>query len=258
MTTKSEFYTKAINIYKETGQGLSGIVFVMGAEAGIFRTYMNEFIEEGLMVCCEDGTSIGHPESSKWYMPTTGYNVWMDEEPGERYKGSNLQLIRYYLGALELDLEPSGERENLAKYLNPSAQDLTQRPGFITRYSEWLTKNHEALEVMKNLSNIYFGASLEIDETGKDYIKNLKIYVNNPTVSEIISDLNSDLNIDHKIKDTTIRMVELMKNAGKSKESIDESESEIERYSKEIETIQRAVRFLQEKDPEDKIQNVIQ
>lgn len=256
MTTKSEFYTKVINMYKQTGQGLSGIVFVMGAEASLFRAYMNEFIEEGLMVCCPDGTTIGHPEASKWYMPTKGYNVWTDEEPGERYKGSNLQLIRFYLGVLELDTEPSIERENLAKYLNPSAQDLIQRPGFMSRYSEWLTKNHEALEEMKNLSNIYPGASLELDEAGKEYIKNLKKYKKNPTVSEVIKLLNDDLNIDHKIVKTTEELVKVMKEAGRSEESIAESESEIKRYTKEMETIQRAIRFLQEQSPETKIQEL--
>lgn len=255
MTTKSEFYTKVINIYKETGQGLSGIAFVMGAEA--FRTYMNEFIEEGLMICCEDGTTIGHPESARWYMPTKGYNVWLDNDSDDRLLGKNLRFIRYYLGAIELDNEPAIEREKIQKWLTPSAQILAQSPEFITKYSEWLNKHHKALEEMKNLSNIYPGASLKMDDTTKNYVKSYNSYKKNSTVSEIIDDLSNDLNIDRKILDTTASMVSLMRKAGKSKEKIAESESEIQKYTKEIETIQHAIKFLQEQNPEDKIQNVV-
>ncbi len=76
--TKAEVYSGLIDIQKKTGQGLSGIVTVMGETAHLFRKYLDELIEEGLVECYDSGGSLGHPESNRWYMPTKGYNVWKD------------------------------------------------------------------------------------------------------------------------------------------------------------------------------------
>jgi len=75
---KAEVYKVIIDTQRKTGQGLSGIVRVMGVNAGSFFNYINELIEEGLVKCCDTGGSLGHPESNKFYVPTKGYNVWGD------------------------------------------------------------------------------------------------------------------------------------------------------------------------------------
>jgi predicted transcriptional regulator len=63
--TKEEFYKKLIDIHKKCGQGLSGIVRVQSSE---IDRYLDELIEEGLVICCDTGGSIGHPESNRFYM----------------------------------------------------------------------------------------------------------------------------------------------------------------------------------------------
>ena len=76
--TKSELYETIIDGQRRHGQGLSGIVRALGENAETIGEYLDELIEEGLIKRCETGGSLGHPESNRFYMPTTGYNVWED------------------------------------------------------------------------------------------------------------------------------------------------------------------------------------
>src|ERR1035437_7876038 len=101
--TKQEFYKEVISVQKKTGQGLSGIVKVMGTDSGKFTQYLDEFIEEGLIKACDTGGSLRHPESNIFYMPSKGYNVWEDDgtdDEYQRHKGRYLTFVRLYLGAL--------------------------------------------------------------------------------------------------------------------------------------------------------------
>ncbi len=57
--TKAEVYSGLIDIQKKAGQGLSGIVTVMGEYAHLFRRYLDELIEEGLVECYDCGDRLG-------------------------------------------------------------------------------------------------------------------------------------------------------------------------------------------------------
>ena len=119
--TKSSVYKSLIDVHVASGQGLSGIVKVHCHEYSI---YLDELIEEGMVVVCGTGGSIGHPESNIFYMPTKGYNVWLDEGvDGEcsRFSGRYLQFVRLYLGILT---DYDEDREDLQKAINPSNLDL--------------------------------------------------------------------------------------------------------------------------------------
>ena len=75
MKTK-ELYSAIIDIQKKTGQGLSGVVTINQPS---IRISINNLIERGLIIKESSGySSIGHPASNDWYMPSTGYNVWKE------------------------------------------------------------------------------------------------------------------------------------------------------------------------------------
>ena len=131
---KEEFYKTLLDLHKKCGQGLSGIVKEMGPPE--YTRYLNELIADGLVKCCDTGGSIGHPESNKFYMPTTGHNVWEDDG-GEyqRHKGRYLEFVRYYLG--------------ISDHLTKKMMD--KNPALKSEYHDWLNRNQDELEIMKNL-----------------------------------------------------------------------------------------------------------
>ena len=150
MKTKEEVYKSLIEIHKEHGQGLSGIVRVLDDSIG---KHLDELIEEGHVVCCDTGGSLGHPESNKFYMPTKGYNVWTDEADDDD-NGKYLPFVRLYLG--KLADESQKERDdldendsNLRRFLNPTASELLEDHG--QEYEAWLEKNKEELGILINL-----------------------------------------------------------------------------------------------------------
>lgn len=176
--TKQEVYKAVIDIQKETGQGLSGIVKISNSS---FGEYLDELIEEGLVKACDTGGSLGHPESNIFYMPTKGYNLWEDEGTDgqyNRHKGRYLKNVRLYLGVIgdeSVDMGNENDTRN-RKFLNPSAQDLIQNADFMVQYGEWLKRNEKALEEMKNLDDYYDEPIIEFseDEVKHRQIKNKK------------------------------------------------------------------------------------
>ena len=137
---KENLYNELININKKTGQGLSGIVRVLGENANQIGEILDSLVEDGLIECCTTGGSIGHPESNKFWMPTFGYNVWKDNGPEEtysKYKGRYLCHVRKFLGIYQSD-----DQFKMDQYF------LTEEGK--KDYDDWYNKNKEALELMKN------------------------------------------------------------------------------------------------------------
>ena len=243
--TKSEFYGDFIRLHKKTGQGLGKILATLakGIDGELVRVYLDELVEEGLVSCHSDGTSIGHPDAAKWYVPTSGYNVWTDNDHGSSYAGGNLDLVRYYLGALSHDEEPEG-RENNAKYLNPSAQLLTQHPGFMMRYAKWLEKNHEDLEELKKLSDIYPGGESNLDDVGIEFMKSRGWFKNNLTVSECIDKSRKANDTDELIIRETTRLISLMENGSGYDKEIKKRKDEIEKIKSELDVRKRVISYM--------------
>lgn len=141
--TKESIYNELLNVHKQTGQGLSGIVRVMGPNSTTIGELLDELISEGKVKCCETGGSLGHPESNRFYIPTIGYNVWEDEGTDgqySRHKGRYLHHVRKYLGIKE----ESGIF-NMNEYFN---SENGQKD-----YNEWLERNKEQLDVMIKIPN---------------------------------------------------------------------------------------------------------
>jgi hypothetical protein len=113
----------------------------MGPDAPVITKAMDELIAEGLIECCDTGGILGHPESNKFYMPTSGYNVWKDDGVDGvyiRHKGRYLHHVRKYLGI--------DQSKGLFKYEEYYKTEEGQKD-----YAEWLERNQEPLEIMKTI-----------------------------------------------------------------------------------------------------------
>ena len=146
MITREEVYKNLVTITKETGQGLSGMVKLMGENKMEYSKHLDDLVKEGLVKACHTGGSLGHEESNIFYMPSKGYNVWEDEGVDgyySRHKGRYLTFVRLYLGIVD---------KNPASPIDPSLTFLLQNPDVMKEYSEWLGRNSEALKEMTEMS----------------------------------------------------------------------------------------------------------
>lgn len=257
MITKAEVYSGLIDIQKNTGQGLSGLVKVMGETAHLFRKYLDELIEEGLVECYDGGGSLGHPESNRWYMPTKGYNVWKDGIENGNGDTSYLTHVRFYLGQIDHDEEPEN-RENLAKWLNPSAQILIQNSEFMKSYSEWLERNSEELEIMKNLDNFYDTPTIELSEDDINWIKSRGWYEKNESISSCLKSSIKGFEQDLERLSLTKQLVDLYKKSeDKYKDDLKNSLKEIEDHDKNTLRRKRINRWLENLEGDKLIQECI-
>jgi hypothetical protein len=255
--TKSEVYKAVIDIQKSSGQGLSGIVTVMGTNSSYLRKYLDELIEEGLVECFDDGSSIGHPESARWYMPTKGYNLWKDGLENGGSENAYLTHVRFYLGQIDHDEEPEN-RENLAKWLSPSAQILIQNSEFMKSYSEWLERNSEELEIMKNLDDFYDEPTVVLTEDDINWVKTKSWYEKNKSISSCLKSSIKGFDTDEERLSLTKRIIELYKSDTlKYKDDLKKALKDIEDHDSNILRRKRVNKWMESLDVEKLIQECI-
>jgi hypothetical protein len=257
MATKGEVYAELIKIQKSYGQGLSGIVTVLGGDAHLFRQYLDELIEEGLVECHDGGGSLGHPESNRWYMPTKGYNLWKDGIENGNGDTSYLTHVRFYLGQIDHDEEPEN-RENLAKWLSPSAQILIQNSEFMKSYSEWLERNSEELEIMKNLDDFYDEPTVVLTEDDINWVKTKSWYEKNKSISSCLKSSIKGFDTDEERLKITKRIIELYKSDTlKYKDDLKKALKDIEDHDSNILRRKRVNKWMESLDVEKLIQECI-
>jgi len=252
MITKSEVYKNLINIQKDSGQGLSGIVKV-GDASNLYSKYIDELIQEGLVKACHTGGSIGHYESNVFYMPTSGYNVWEDEGTDEyysRHKGRYLQFVRLYLGLV--NMESRGP-------LEPGLLTYLQDPDTMKDYSEWLSRNSEQLKIMTNLSNVYSGEDSEyLSSTDIEWIKGKDWFKKNKTISECLNDSKDRLAKDKEIYKISKELISLYKtNLSKYGTEFKNEELNIIELQKDIDFRNHINTWLQSQEQNQKIQSIL-
>lgn len=265
MITKAEVYKHVIEITKKTGQGLSGIVKVLGGDTQLWNKYLDELIDEGLVEVFDDGTTIGHPESARWYMPTKGYNLWKDgiaNGPGNRFDSSRfLTHVRLYLGCVDdrEDVESDDKDANLKRWLNPSAQMLMQSHEFMKGYAEWLERNHEALEEMKNLSTVYEGATpLEsLIDGDMEWIESRGWYKENLKVSECLQRSKEAVGDEKERVRLTKEIIKLMDKDDKYQDEVNKHKNDLAEYTKDIERRERTNTLLMSLDQNGKVADEI-
>jgi len=252
--TKSGFYKSIIDIQKKTGQGLSGIVKVMGTDSSKFSRYLDEFIEEGFIKACHTGGSIGHPESNIFYIPTKGYNVWEDHYPDNysRHNGRYLTYVRFYLGALG----DSDNNDNMRKALNPTMKECWQNVTFMEEYVKWLRRNEKALEEMITLDDFYSESEIEFSPDEVRWVKSKSWYEENKTIGKCYSESRSS-NRENEIISISRKLIELYKSSGddKYKSNLKKAEGDIIEAEKDINTRRKLHDWFEKQDTKSKIQD---
>jgi hypothetical protein len=240
MDTKEEFYKSFIEVQLKCGQGLSGIVRVMGG-ANIDR-WMDELIEEGLMKACDTGGSIGHPESNIFYMPTKGYNVWEDEDPKEysRHKGRYLHCVRYYLDCLE-----EGEKER-----------YTRDVDFMKEYAKWLERNEKALDIMLKLDTFYASPVIKFSKDEVKWVKTKEWYEKDLTIAQCIKQVAEGMANDVEQISINERLIVLYKelNNSETPRKVTDSEKDIIETEKNIITRKKLNNWFESQNKKEKIQ----
>lgn len=266
MITKAEVYAGLIKIQKSSGQGLSGIVRALGEDAHLFGQYLDELIEEGLVECHDGGGSLGHPESNRWYMPTKGYNLWKDgieNGNGGRHSDSSfLTQVRLYLGAVEHDEEPTYKDENTrnnARFLNPSAQVLIQNSDFMKSYAVWLERNHEELEIMKNLDDFYDEPTVVLTEDDINWVKTKSWYEKNKSISSCLKSSIKGFDADEERLGINKQLIDLYKKSGadKYKDDLKKTLKDIEEHGDNTLRRKRVNKWMESLDVEKPIQEFI-
>lgn len=240
--TKSEFYKKCIDVHIECGQGIAGIVMMQEP----YRQYMNEFIEEKLFICCETGGSLGHPESNRFYMPTKGYNVFLDDidyGTGElslsRFKGGSLMFVRIYLDC---------------NFDNPEQKITCLRdPSFMKKYANWLEKNKAELDVMLQLDNFYEEKDIVLSDEILNYLHNTKMYTKNTNVEKFIDEIDKYLNKLHQQIPIYHQLLKLYDD----KKDISRCQKELAETEQEILYIRKIKLFADKQDKKVLIQSII-
>lgn len=243
--TKAEVYRSVIEMHKKTGQGVSGIVTINNHKV---KEALNELIEEGLVKACNTGGSIGHPESNIFYISTKGYNVWEDHESYEKYSSKNLSFVRFYLGLL------NNEKTNDIEVTNAM---ITQNLEVITDYREWLNRNNEALETMKNLDSIYCESIPTLSESEINEIKKCSYYKNNNKIIDCLQEPLKFIEISNKQIQLHKELIALYKTSDKYQKDLKDSETEIKELNDLIFIHKRINKWLMAQNQNIKIQKLI-
>jgi hypothetical protein len=230
--TKEEVYKTVVDFQKKAGQGLSGIVKVLGDGAGEMSKCLDELISEGLVKACDTGGTIGHRESNIFYTPTKGYNVW--DDGGDKH----LNFVRFYLGILER--KPDEKKSDVYNWIHPSEQAVTRNVDFMKEYAKWLEKNEKALDEMVNLEEDYYKVSgkkkPKIGAFSKDelkWIKDKDWYSENQTVSTCLKHSIRAIDNDAELRGVYEEILPLYK-------------SDPKKYSRKIKETEMELKALEE------------
>jgi hypothetical protein len=253
---KQEFYATFIQMQKQTGQGLSGVVKIQSSE---MADYLNQLIEEGLAKACDTGGSLGHPESNIFYMPTKGYNVWEDDGIDgnyHRHKGRYLHFVRLYLGIVN--------KEKSESPINWCFTDYLQNPKIMQEYSEWLIRNNNALQEMISLDEIYPEENITLSDNDISWLKERGWYKDDEKISVCLETSNRrfDDGDDDKSISLNKQLIDLYKRSekhepGKYIQSIVDAEAEIESIVKGKTIRKRINKWLASQDQKKKIKGIV-
>lgn len=230
---KAELYNKIVDLYKKTGQGTPTFV---GERVGMDLVY--ELVEDGLVKIVTQPFS--HLPDSKWICLTKGYCVEEDEDKA-------LTFLRMYLAHDPVI--------NLGNHTLTLA-DSFRKPDFVQQYSEWLTKNHKALEEMKDIEYLEMGDG-SLSESDTEYLKTRGWYKENEIISVCINRLDDA--DPKKMLSTLNEMIKLKQSpsvAAQYAESVKEDIKERDEIPNTIRIRKRVRNWLDIQDENVKIQSL--
>jgi hypothetical protein len=240
---KADFYKAVIDITKSTGQGLTDIVLFKVPE---YDMYCNELIEEGLLVKME--MSMTTLPNDVFIMPSTGYNVWADEDAMQ-----SLSYIRVFLGA-DGSVTFGGDKNG--ELINLYATDLIKMPDFVSGYSEWLTKNIDELNVMLNLDDMYNGPDMCLEPDEIEWVRTRAWYKNNELVSVCVRLSDNSMDDLEKMVGLYRKLIGIY-NQTNEQDKVEEANKEISKIESEM-TTRKRFGLIYSQNASKNIQDVLQ
>lgn len=236
--SKSEMYLKAIELYKNTGQGLP--YTIMSSKSDLIGA-VDELIEDGLLKIVE--ISYSHLPNDKFACLTNVYCVEEDKDP------SALTYMRMYVG-----LDKIIDIGNLHQL---TLKDAIKDADFINKYSKWLKKNHKDLEKISELESVSVKESELSDEVIK-FIKSRGWYEENLTIGECLSKSEDATQNNNKQIQIIKQLIDLMSSdRSKYKDKIKEHEDNLKELEIENKLRKSLESFLRSKNKRSKIQNIL-
>lgn len=130
MKSKQEFFDAIIDITRQTGQGLSGIVCTMEP---LYQKFVDELLKDGLITKHERNYS--HIPDDVFYFPKGCYNYYTDAP--EKKEMLYLSYVRVFLKIEDLGLI--------------SRTNFMKNKELMKGYPDWLLKNRQQLEALRDL-----------------------------------------------------------------------------------------------------------
>jgi hypothetical protein len=138
INNKDSLYAEIKRVMSKTGQGIPKWTIVKYENtSGIKLEWFEELLKEGLLKSHID-RYLAFGFDDEWYYPSQGYAYYEEEEEKQLWY---LTFVRVYLGL------PTGD----GNMEIPHPDFLNENGKYYNEYFEWLNKNKEQLEIMKNL-----------------------------------------------------------------------------------------------------------
>ena len=217
MGSKSEIYKSIIDIQKQSGQGLSGIVKIKSSE---YAQYLDEFIQEGLIEACHTGGSIGHPETNIFF-----HYFWILNKIKDR-------RIKFPIFFLIHQSQVKSDKTKISSFVSIVLTiDTIIFPNIISRcwhieYTEWLTRNDSSLKEMLNLNDFYEEKEVIFTTEEIEWIKERGWYRDNKPVDNCLKQSLSYIKTNAEFISLSKRLISLY-------------QTDVNRYSKELTKAQK-------------------
>lgn len=234
---KAELYNKIVDIYKKTGQGTAGFIRMK-----IGSDIIDELIEDGLIKSVVQTYS--YLPNDEWLCLTKGYCV-------EENDHSALSFMRMYM-----KINPIFELGKIVFTL----EDAFNNPDYVKGYNEWLEKNKEKLDEIKDIQYLQTDNLPELNSDVTEYLKSRRWYKENELISKCLFDLTeTDVNNEKQLSiyEELIKLENMPSVRERYTDALKEHIKERDELKKEMKIRSKIKNWLLSKNQNEKIQSFI-
>jgi len=215
--TKERFYNWVVDVYLETGQGLSGKIIL----SKVSREPLDELVAEGKLKIIKEHYSYFPDE--EWICLTDVYCV---EEFSVKGNHRPLGFIRKYLGQSRDSVIDKKVDEFFEK--NP-----VKKAEYDKEYDDWLEENKDILEKSFQIQRVIEPENSKkiLNKDLKEYIKGFNWYQNNDSISDALTNLSKRIVLTEELVVLLRRMIQI-KNDDETKGDLKKAESELKMDTK--------------------------
>lgn len=224
---KQELLNNIIQITRETGQGLTGIVGKMKPDVQVL---LDSLEKDGYITKHE--IHYNHLPDDCFYMPKGCYNLWKDDDQRALF------FVRLYLK----------QTDDLGA--NMTINDVITNIDFMSSYANWLQKNEKELLKLVNLKQIKLDKAHFHPFTTEELelLHKKKWYKKDDKIADVLKRVNEEytLNLDmHRILEELLSLYKTnMKNY---KDKFEEDSKKFEDVKLEISMLSKLRIFLSDK-----------